>query len=105
MKLRMIAENVIVAPSAFDTMFGNLMRKWGLDTEFGIRKPRSSHLKEEVDYHKVSLIPGERCGGCEFFVHDSGCELVLGRINPHGRCDLYEKAEESDSHANSGTST
>lgn len=49
--------------------------------------------KQETNYRKGS--PKERCALCVHFDERGGCELVAGKIDADGVCDLFEPESPS----------
>lgn len=47
--------------------------------------------KQEVDYRHAE--DDQRCDRCDYYVPAERCQIVAGRIYPHGTCDLWEEGD------------
>ncbi len=54
----------------------------------------STQTKAEANYQSKSD-SDKMCSNCKHYQGDGSCEVVSGKINPHGISDLYEAGKDT----------
>ena len=47
--------------------------------------------KDEVEYTDDHGASSEQCSKCQYYVAPTVCEIVVGKINPGGWCNKFER--------------